>query len=63
MRWSQTARYANPLNIGFNSQFMDISNMTHPGYAIEFVSPNEPVLLNASVGQPGVHGLMFQTVL
>ena len=59
---SQTARYANPLNIGFNSQFMDISNMTHPGYAIELVSPNEPVLLNASVGQPGVHGLMFQTV-
>ena len=58
----QTSRYANPLNIGFNSQYMDISNMTHPGYAIDLVTPDNPVTLNASLGQPGVHGLLFQTV-
>ena len=59
---SQSSRYANPLNIGFNSQYMDISNKTHPGYSIDLVSPENPVALNSSTGQPGVHGLMFQTV-
>ncbi len=59
---SQTSRYANPLNIGFNSQYMDISNMTHPGYRIDLVTPNSPVELDNSVGQAGIHGLLFQTV-
>ncbi len=59
---SQSSRYANPLNVGFNSQYIDISNMTHPGYAIDLVSPDAPVALDASIGQPGVHGLLFQTV-
>ena len=59
---SQTSRYANPLNIGFNSQYMDISNMTHPGYTIDLVTPDSPVALNASTGQAGIHGLLFQTV-
>ena len=58
---SQTARYAYPLNIGFNAQYMDISNMTHPGYAIDLVTPENPVALNKSIGQAGVHGLLFQT--
>ena len=58
----QSQRYANPLNIGFNSQYMDISNMTHPGYTIDLVTPNNPVSLNSSLGQPGIHGLLFQTV-
>ncbi len=58
----QTSRYANPLNIGFNSQYMDISNMTHPGYTIDLVTPDSPVTLNASTGQAGIHGLLFQTV-
>ena len=58
----ETVRYANPLNIGFNSQYMDISNMTHPGYAIDLVSSDSPLSLNSSLGQAGVHGLLFQTV-
>ena len=59
---SQTSRYANPLNIGFNSEYMDITNMTHPGFSIDLVTPDAPVSLNSSIGQPGVHGLLFQTV-
>ena len=59
---SQTSRSANPLNIGFNSEFMEISNMTHPGYQIDLVTPDNPIELNASIGQAGVHGLLFQTV-
>ena len=59
---SQTSRYASPLNIGFNSQYMDISNMTHPGFTIDLVDIENPVSLDPSTGQPGVHGLLFQTV-
>ena len=59
---SQTSRYANPLNVGFNSQFMDISNMTHPGNTIDLVTPENSVELNSTAGQPGIHGLLFQTV-
>ena len=57
-----SVRYANPLNIGFNSQYMEITNLTHPGLQINLVTENNPVTLNSSVGAEGVHGLLFQTV-
>ena len=57
-----SVRYADPLNIGFNSQYMEITDMTHPGLQIDLVTQENPVSLNNTVGAAGVHGLLFQTV-
>ena len=45
-----SVRYADPLNIGFNSQYMEITNMTHPGLQIDLVTQDNPVTLNTSLG-------------
>ena len=57
-----TLRKANPLNVGFNLQSLDISDMTHPGMAIQLADLDNPVTLDPSFGVEGTNGILFQTV-
>ena len=57
-----TLRKANPLNVGFNLQSLDISDMTHPGMAIQLADLDNPVALDPSFGVAGTNGILFQTV-
>ena len=58
---SQTSRYANPLNVGFNSIYGHFKHDSPRKY-IDLVTPENSVELNSTAGQPGIHGLLFQTV-
>lgn len=57
-----TLRKANPLNVGFNLQSLDISDMTHPGMPIQLADLTNPVTLDPAFGVVGTNGIMFQTV-
>ena len=57
-----TLRKANPLNVGFNLQSLDISDMTHPGMPIQLADLASPVTLDPAFGVAGTNGILFQTV-
>ena len=48
--------------MGFNLVTQDITDMTHPGMAIELANLSNTITLGDDVGSPGVHGLLFQGV-
>ena len=53
-------RRADPLSVGFELQFQDISNFTHPGMQVTVVDPANPVTLSND-GTTGPHGILMQT--
>ena len=57
-------RTASPLTVRAltNGGGVNITEMTHPGMAIELVDPSAPYALDSTQGVPGVHGLLFQNV-
>ena len=55
-------RKANPLNVGFNLAFTDISDMTHPGMPIVLANATNTATLDPTLGVVGTNGIMFQTV-
>ena len=57
-----TLRKANPLNVGFNLESLDISEMTHPGMAIQLANLSNTVALDPTMGVAGTNGILFQTV-
>ncbi|MBT5026653.1 MAG: hypothetical protein HON05_07850 [Euryarchaeota archaeon] len=54
------ARTANPLFASIDSQVFNIGEMTHPGYQIKLVSPDDAISLNASAGIVDGNGVLFQ---
>ena len=57
---SMSMRRAEPLSVGFQLQFQDISEYTHPGMQVSIVDPSNPVSLSND-GTPGPHGIAMQT--
>ena len=57
---STTMRRANPLSVGFELQFQDITEFTHPGMQVSIVEPGNPVTLSSD-GTAGAHGIPMQT--
>ena len=57
-------RSASPLTVKAltNGGGTNITEMTHPGMAIELVNPAASYALDSDTGAPGVHGLLFQNV-
>jgi hypothetical protein len=55
-------RKASPMNVGFNSKFLDISDMTHPGMPIVLANLTNTAILDSTLGVVGTNGIMFQTV-
>lgn len=57
-------RSASPLTVRAltNGGGVNITDMTHPGMAIELVDPSAPYALDSDQGETGVHGLLFQNV-
>ncbi len=53
-------RRADPLNMGFNSINLDITDLAHPGTQIELASISNSITLDSNLGSPGVHNLLFQ---
>ena len=53
-------RRADPLSIGFELQFQDITEYTHPGMQVSIVDPSNSVTLSTD-GTPGPHGIPIQT--
>ena len=53
-------RRADPLSVGFELQFQDITEFTHPGMQVSIVDPSSPVTLTTD-GTPGPHGIPVQT--
>ena len=47
-------RRADPLSVGFELQFQDITEFTHPGMQVSIVDPSSPVTLTTD-GTPGPH--------
>jgi len=56
-----TLRRADPLSLGFQLQFQDVSNYTHPGMQVVVVDAANAVTLNSD-GVPGAHGISMQSV-
>ena len=56
-----TLRRADPLSLGFQLQFQDVSNYTHPGMQVVLVDAANAVTLNSD-GSPGAHGISMQSV-
>ncbi|MBT4066193.1 MAG: hypothetical protein HOE76_03140 [Euryarchaeota archaeon] len=54
-----TLRRADPLSLGFQLQFQDVSNYTHPGMQVALVDSNNSVTLGAD-GTSGAHGILMQ---
>ena len=65
-QWTPLERFdlrrADPLNMGFNLINLDITNLTHPGVQIELATLNNPIVLDASSGTPGIHNIPFQGI-
>ena len=61
---STSMRRALPLTVRAmnNGGGINISDMTHPGMPIELVESTDAFALDAAVGTPGIHGLLFQNV-
>ena len=57
---SVTMRKADPLSVGFQMQFQDITNYTHPGMQVSVVDAANSVTLSQD-GVPGAHGVLMQT--
>ena len=53
-------RRADPLSVGFELQFQDITEFTHPGMQVSIVDSSSPVTLTTD-GTPGPHGIPVQT--
>jgi len=53
-------RRADPLSVGFELQFQDITEFTHPGMQVSIVDPSNPVTLSTD-GTSGPHGIPLQT--
>ena len=53
-------RRADPLSLGFQLQFQDVSNYTHPGMQFNLVDANSTVTLSDE-GFESSHGIMMQT--
>ena len=53
-------RRADPLSVGFELQFQDITEFTHPGMQVSIVEPSSPVTLTPD-GTTGPHGIPVQT--
>ena len=57
---SISLRRADPLSVGFQLQFQDITNYTHPGMQVTLVDSSDSVTLSQD-GVPGTHGILMQT--
>ena len=57
---STSIRRADPLSVGFELEYQDITEFTHPGMQVPIVDPNNPVMLS-SEGTSGPHGIPIQT--
>ena len=58
---STTLRRADPLSLGFELQFQDVTNYTHPGMQVVLVESSNAVVLSEG-GVSGAHGVLMQTV-
>ena len=58
---STTLRRADPLSLGFQLQFQDVTNYTHPGMQVSLVDASNAVSIDQA-GTPGAHGVTMQTV-
>ena len=58
---STTLRRADPLSLGFELQFQDVTEYTHPGMQVPVVNPSNSVTLSDD-GVSGPHGVLMQTV-
>jgi len=57
---SMSMRRADPLSVGFQLQFQDITEYTHPGMQFSVVDSLNPVTLTSD-GSPGSHGIPMQS--
>ena len=57
---SVTMRRADPLSLGFQLQFQDVTNYTHPGMQASIIDASNAVTLDDQ-GTPGAHGISMQT--
>ena len=53
-------RKADPLSVGFQMQFQDITNYTHPGMQVSIIDAANSVTLSQD-GVSGAHGVLMQT--
>ena len=58
---STTLRRADPLSLGFELQFQDVTDYTHPGMQVVLVNSSNTVTLSEN-GVSGAHGVPMQTV-
>jgi len=58
---STMLRRADPLSLGFQLQFQDVTNYTHPGMQVVLVDATNAVTLSQDGGQQS-HGIPMQTV-
>lgn len=56
-----TLRRADPLSLGFELQFQDVTDYTHPGMQVVLVNSSNTVTLSEN-GVSGAHGIPMQTV-
>ena len=56
-----TLRRADPVSLGFQMQFQDVTNYTHPGMQFSLVNQNSTVTLSDE-GYEGTHGVKMQAV-
>jgi len=59
---STMLRRADPLSLGFQLQFQDVSNYTHPGMQVVLVDAANTVTLSQEGGQQAQHGISMQSV-
>jgi len=56
---STNLRRANPLSVGFQLQFQDVTDYTHPGMQVALVDSTNSVTLSEE-GTSGAHGILMQ---
>ena len=57
---SMSMRKAVPLSVGFQLEFQDVTNYTHPGMQVSIIDAANAVTLSLD-GTPGAHGIPMQT--
>ena len=57
---SVSMRKADPLSVGFQMQFQDVTNYTHPGMQVSIIDAANSVTLSQD-GVSGAHGVSMQT--
>ena len=56
------ARSADPLFASIDGQVFNIGNMAHPGYEIQLINSENPLILNSSQGSIDTNGASFQYI-